>query len=207
MLLTKGNIIKVDYQKASEMIAQGMMNKTIASIVGCAPSAISQIRRGFVKNAYNYENNVARFKESLEKDVVKTHNGCWVLTTSHCANGYSNRSFNGKSKSAHVASYIAYKGPIPKGMLVCHTCDIKICVNPAHLFLGTHKDNMQDASNKGRLYSGEQHHMSVLTNDLVKIMKQDYSLGFSFTELGFKYKVHRNTAKYAVTGVTWKHVH
>ncbi|HBR21586.1 MAG TPA: hypothetical protein DD713_03315 [Nitrospiraceae bacterium] len=50
----------------------------------------------------------------------------------------------------HRFMYELCIGPIPEGMLVCHTCDIERCGNPEHLFLGTHKDNTQDAINKGR---------------------------------------------------------
>jgi hypothetical protein len=52
---------------------------------------------------------------------------------------------------AHRASFEFYKGVIPEGMLVCHTCDNPPCINPKHLFLGTNKTNRQDAKRKGRL--------------------------------------------------------
>ena len=54
--------------------------------------------------------------------------------------------------SAHRYSWEMFYGPIPATLFVLHTCDIKKCVNPSHLFLGTQKDNMQDAAKKGRLF-------------------------------------------------------
>ena len=55
-----------------------------------------------------------------------------------------------KVMAAHRAAWILYKGEIPAGIFVCHTCDNRRCCNPAHLFLGTQKDNLQDMKRKGR---------------------------------------------------------
>jgi len=57
---------------------------------------------------------------------------------------------NGCSMGAHRAAWIRKFGEIPKGLLVCHKCDNGLCVNPDHLFLGTHQDNMEDGKSKGR---------------------------------------------------------
>lgn len=51
---------------------------------------------------------------------------------------------------AHCVSYRLHKGPIPIGMMVCHSCDFKLCGNPRHLFLGTNQDNLEDCVRKGR---------------------------------------------------------
>lgn len=57
---------------------------------------------------------------------------------------------NGRSINAHRFAYQIAHGPVPDDMFVCHRCDNPPCVNPAHLFLGTHVDNMQDMISKGR---------------------------------------------------------
>jgi|GEM_PF-6967436 hypothetical protein len=68
------------------------------------------------------------------------------------SNGYGQfRKPGGKMELAHRVSYEIFKGPIPDGMLVLHTCDVRHCVEPEHLFLGTHKDNFEDCANKGRV--------------------------------------------------------
>lgn len=75
---------------------------------------------------------------------------CWLWFGPKNAKGYGLLSVKGQHWSAHRLSYHVHKGPIPKGMLVCHSCDVRNCVNPDHLWLGTNDDNQLDAWKKGR---------------------------------------------------------
>jgi len=65
-------------------------------------------------------------------------------------NGYGRRKIGGRKYFVHRLVYEKTYGPIPKGMMVCHTCDNRKCINPLHLFLGTAQDNMNDMRNKNR---------------------------------------------------------
>ena len=117
--------------------------------------------------------------EKFYKKVHKT-DSCWLWTGNINIRGYGVFWFRGKkSNLAHRASYIIHKGEIPDGLCVCHTCDIRHCVNPDHLWLGTRKDNNQDCVRKGRLNSreGTKNPRSKLTESQVKeILTSDLSL-------------------------------
>ncbi len=76
---------------------------------------------------------------------------CWEWTAATRGNGYGAFKFNRKGIDAHRMSYILFHGEIAKGLLVCHSCDNRVCVNPKHLFLGTSKQNYEDAVSKGKI--------------------------------------------------------
>lgn len=91
---------------------------------------------------------VARFWSRIEK----MEDGCWRVGGSKYGNEYAQLSL-GKGKgtvTAHRFSYELHHGPIPLGLYVCHRCDVKNCVNPDHLYAGTHEDNTQDNIDRGR---------------------------------------------------------
>ena len=75
---------------------------------------------------------------------------CIIWTKSFGSVRYGQQTYQGKCQGAHRVAWQKAHGSIPDGMDVCHTCDHKACVNINHLFLGTRKDNMRDASRKGR---------------------------------------------------------
>lgn len=76
--------------------------------------------------------------------------GCWLWKGFVHKNGYGEMSYHGDGKRVHRLSYFLFKGPIPEGMDVCHACDVRHCVNPDHLWIGTRKQNMEDCSSKRR---------------------------------------------------------
>lgn len=113
-------------------------------------------------------------------------------------------------KRAHRVVWEFCNGAVPKGMYVCHTCDIRHCVNINHLFLGTHTDNMRDMINKGRGKQpdnrGSRHGLSKLTEKQVKSIKKLLKLNISCRDIASKYGVNRNTIGDIKAGRGWKHV-
>lgn len=97
------------------------------------------------------ESVAARLLSGLDK--VSSEKGCWLWTKAKSDNGYGKIS-TGSSGSdyVHRVAYAIKFGEIPKGAFVCHHCDNPPCANPDHLFLGTQKENMQDAARKGRVH-------------------------------------------------------
>jgi DNA-binding CsgD family transcriptional regulator len=87
------------------------------------------------------------------RSIPVTESGCWIWEGSTSA-GYGDLTFERKHWRAHRLSYEAFKGSVPKGMLVCHTCDVRACVNPNHLFVGSYSANRQDCVRKGRHRNG-----------------------------------------------------
>lgn len=120
--------------------------------------------------------------------------GCWLWTGKIKEWGDTRGYFRtgGKDRFAHRVSYEIFCGEIPKGMNVCHKCDVTICVNPDHLFLGTQGDNMRDCSHKGRSSKhivkwGDENVSSKLTDEQVAEIK---SLRFGPTYYAKKFGIH-----------------
>ncbi|HWP38972.1 MAG TPA: HNH endonuclease signature motif containing protein [Gemmatimonadales bacterium] len=89
--------------------------------------------------------NAQRFWEKVAKTP-----GCWFWTGSHNRFGYGHFAWRGWVLKAHRVAYALTHGVPPQGLLVCHTCDCRPCVNPAHLWIATNEENLRDMVKKGR---------------------------------------------------------
>ncbi len=149
------------------------------------------------------------FEERFWSQVNKTET-CWLWTGTIASTGYGIISIKNRRAGVHRVLWEHVSGkPVPVGMFVCHHCDIRACVRPDHLFLGTHQDNMADMRQKGRHHgnglAGEQHSQAKLLADDVAAIRERWAHGgISQRELGEIYGVHQVNISRIVRGVASK---
>ena len=155
--------------------------------------------------------NAERFCSKVNKT-----DGCWEWTANLIWNGYGHFRLNGKVVLAHRYSYVL-NHPLTIDLLkhpdicVCHRCDNRKCVNPAHLFLGSVADNNKDRDAKGRGKTGdkrgEKHHLSKLTETDVREIRIKYANGgMKYPQLALEYGVNKSTVGDIIQRRTWSHI-
>lgn len=120
----------------------------------------------------------SRFDDKWEED----ENGCWIWKSTQATNGYGHFWVDGRNRLAHRWSYRIYCGEIPEGKYICHTCHVKLCVSPDHLYAGDPIDNIEDAIERGTWENvgsppGEDHHWAKLTWEDVDKIREMYASG------------------------------
>jgi len=144
--------------------------------------------------------------ERYEKLVIRS-DGCWSWKNKLIANGYGTiQTGRNKMILAHRASWLIHNGEIPTGLLVLHKCDNPPCTNPDHLFLGTHKDNMQDCIRKGRRHArkGELHYRAKINMNIARQIKELIASGSSQSAIGRMFNISPSTVQNIADGKTWK---
>lgn len=143
---------------------------------------------------------------------------CW-LYTGHLFAGSGYGSFclptgktSGKSVGAHRLAYELSKGPIPQGLMVLHSCDVKQCCNPAHLRVGDGFDNMRDKAARGRQGKGfKKPRFTGALNNAAKLTEADVREILAHAEssrlAAIRFGVSKSNIKSIRSGNSWKHLH
>lgn len=133
---------------------------------------------------------------------------CWMWTSGKDGR-YGRFYYKDSHIRAHRLAYILKHGSIPDGLEVCHSCDVPLCVNPRHLFIGSHQDNMSDMVAKGRTNApkGTRQHLARLDEEKVLEIRRLYASGkYSHLKLAHIFEVSEPTIRQVVTRTTWTHI-
>ncbi|MBX3002774.1 MAG: HNH endonuclease [Anaerolineales bacterium] len=138
-----------------------------------------------------------RFWSKVDKGAIEE---CWNWTGAKQTKGYGSFGVGpGKTQLAHRVAYMLKEGPIPRGLVIMHICDNRLCCNPRHLKVGTIADNNHDAISKGRNAIGERNGNSKLTEEQVKDIRKLYGTGdYTNRQLAQMYKMS-DSAIYSIT--------
>jgi hypothetical protein len=157
------------------------------------------------KRSYDREDYFEVIKNKIKENIDIDVNECWIWQGSKHRQGYGSLRYKRKYSLVHRIAWEVYIGDIPKGMKVCHKCDMTSCCNPKHLFLGTQKDNVKDGANKGR-YDNRKlgKRRNKLIFEQVEEIKKLNSHGMTRKELQLKFEVGQTCIAKILNGVSWK---
>lgn len=136
---------------------------------------------------------------------VTITSGCWLWTDHTIAGGYGRFQSNHRRVLAHRFAWETAGGPVPDGMDVLHKCDTPACVNPAHLFLGTHQQNMADRDTKGRGARGSRIGSAKLTEQDVSAIRAAHTGRYGqVREMARQYGVSSRSIHAVLSNEFWR---
>lgn len=143
---------------AIQLYEDGLSLRKIQAAIGMNRETIRRVLHGRTRVRPRIYADDIPLRERLEKHTLpEPMSGCWLWDgNSYHEFGYGLVSYKGKQYATSRLAWMAYRGPITKGMHVLHKCDNPTCLNPDHLFLGTHQDNVADMIRKGRHGGGRE---------------------------------------------------
>lgn len=154
--------------------------------------------------------DIARFWTKAK--VLEGLDACWEWQAGLLGNGYGQFKLNGAPTYAHRIAWELTNGPVPERRNVLHRCDNKLCINPAHLFIGTQKENVADAIEKGRREPiiesrrGEKSNWAKVTEKEVLEIREMGRRGYSQRVIGEKFGISRPAVNLIINRKNWKHI-
>jgi hypothetical protein len=150
---------------------------------------------------------VAEFLEA--KSIPEPNSGCLLWTGATNSHGYGIFTRNCQNFYAHRVALELASRALQKGECACHRCDNPYCINPEHLFIGSHADNMRDATRKGRLRfvnapRGESHHSAKLNAEKAAAIRLEIQGGATMASLARAYGVSASSVAAIRDGKSWK---
>lgn len=151
-------------------------------------------------------------------DKSSSPKGCWLWLLGRDRGGYGKTKHQGRSWRSHRLAWSLRNGPIPEGLQVNHSCDVRLCCNPAHLTVGTQKDNIKEAVSRGRMASGdrqglrknpasaprgERNGSAKLTADQALSIRRSSS---PVLQLASEFGVSKATVRFIKSRRIWKHI-
>ncbi len=137
--------------------------------------------------------------------IPEPNSGCWLWDQSQGAGGYGMFELGGRSHGAHRISWQLHVGDIPVGQFVLHKCDVRCCVNPDHLFLGSARDNVLDMHMKSRNGNprGAENGNARLSEFEVRVIRKHRFEGRSLRHIAEIMRLSYSTVRSVCTGRTW----
>lgn len=148
---------------------------------------------------------LARLLAKVEPD---TNGGCWLWSGTVDADGYGRIMVNSVPRLVHRVSFAEHYGDDPAGLCVCHRCDVRACVNPDHLFLGSRGDNNRDRAGKNRSSPafGSGHYRAKLNEAAVGEILRRLATGEQQRLIAKEFGVDQSVISEINTGRKWRHV-
>lgn len=202
-------------KKEGELNRSPSQYKPVCCGEECAKKWRSQLMKIRNSNQFRWSDlNEAQKKDRIQKrfdEKTEKTNDCWLWKGNFDKDGYGQllagiKGNQFSERKAHRISWYLTYGEIPKGKMVCHTCHNRKCVNPFHLKLGFHKDNMQDRSKANRSAKGEKLPQSKLTTEQVIEIKKLLNMDIKNSRIAKDFHVSGSSISAIKKGRNWNWV-